>query len=113
MDKIILSNGEIVNVPEGADPEYVRRMHEARLYREAHPRPKRKRASRSRATSRRRTLRTTIPMAVSGFEQQAEARGRALGEQVKRVNGDSQAPGESSAVLVNCGGRFYGIVEVA
>jgi hypothetical protein len=37
MTYIILSNAEMVKVPEGADPDAVRRMNERRLAREAQP----------------------------------------------------------------------------
>jgi hypothetical protein len=37
MTYIILSNAEMVKVPEGADPDAVRQMNERRLAREAQP----------------------------------------------------------------------------
>lgn len=40
---IVLSNGDFVIVPEGADPDWLRRYHENLIYRAANPRPKRKR----------------------------------------------------------------------
>lgn len=115
MTTIILSNDEIVNVPEGADPEAFRRYAEGLVKRSAtsDQRPAR-RTRASRAGSHRRTLRTAVPV-VSGYEEQAHQVGRAMGELAGRVNGRTAGdqPGETSSVLVNCGGRFYGVVEVS
>ena len=44
---IILSNGDLVNVPPGANPIIFRRIEETKLFLAAHPKPKRKQAKRT------------------------------------------------------------------
>lgn len=94
-----LSDGTIVEVPEGADPEAYRKYREGLARKRAGEKPAPKPRRRS---SRRRTLRTTVPV-VSGYEEQKDQVGQALGEAARRVN---ETTDEIRAILVNCCGRF-------
>lgn len=82
---IILSNDEIVKVPEGADPDAVRKMHEARLTRQAlrqaqdATNPRKSRRSKSRRTSKREQ-RTRTLQALTG---------KATLQLIERVNVDT------------------------
>ena len=112
MTRIILSNGQIVNVPEGADTEAYRRYAEALAQRRAGGKKQttpRRRQSSTRSRSPR-AMRTTVPV-ISGYEAQHDQVGQALGELANKVNGKDQG-GDVDCVLVNAGGRFYGVVEV-
>lgn len=80
-----LSSGQVVNVPDGADPESFRRFEEAKLARAGKPQPKTK--------PRRRTYRSTKKWSAanilsgSGFFNQRESRSAATVELVARANG--------------------------
>jgi len=73
---ITLSNGQIKEVPEGADPKYFRKFEEAKLRRQGKPK-RRKAGSRTRRNSRK-----------TNYAQQVIARGKAIAELVERVNED-------------------------
>lgn len=75
---------------------------------EEQPKKRKKSRSRSRSKANRRTFRASTVLArmrLSGAEKQVEKRAEAMAEQVERVNGRS--------ILVNAGGEFYGVLEVA
>ncbi|MCL4295712.1 MAG: hypothetical protein KJ077_08290 [Anaerolineae bacterium] len=111
---ITLSNGQVLAVPEGADASAFKRFEEAKLRRASNPKKKTPKKSPSRSgSSRRRTLRTSVPFAPSSAERQTQRTGRAAGELVERANGKPEEDGEVSAILINAAGRFFGILEVA
>lgn len=93
---IVLSNGEFVNVPDGADLETFRKLQEARLRLIANPKksPKRKSSPSRSRKSGKRTLRSTVPFALSlsSAERQAERRTSATAELVTRVNTKEPEP---------------------
>jgi hypothetical protein len=59
MTWVRLSNDDLIRVPDGADPDYFRRIQENALQVKANPKPKRK-APRSTCGSRRRRGRTAV-----------------------------------------------------
>lgn len=78
--KIILSNQEVVNVPEGADPILFRRIQEARIKLAANP----KKASKKQ-TSRKASKK-------SNYAKMQSAIGRATVELIERVNRPADEP---------------------
>ena len=77
--------------------------------------PTKKTKKTKRAKARRRQLTASAGLANlslrrSGAEKQAEVRGRAMGEQVKRVNSDSDPPFKRVIFLQS--GRRFTILEV-
>lgn len=90
---IILSNDDLVKVPEGADPAAVRKMHENRLAREAlrqaqdATNPRKPRRSKPRRTSKREQ-RTRTFQALTG---------KATLQLVERVNGEPEAEPETDS----------------
>ena len=73
LEEVKLTNGQWVNVPDGADPEHYRRYRNALLERKIN-------GKRTRRTRRRRTSKRT------NYAAQVIARGKAQAEMVKRVN---------------------------
>jgi len=76
MTWIILSNGEMAIVPEGADPDAVRQMQERRIAREAAPAKARRVGQRYRRPSRREQQ----------YRSQAALTNAGLATLVERVN---------------------------
>jgi hypothetical protein len=80
MTYIVLSNNQMVRVPPGADPDYVRHIKENELI--IATKPKRKRRSSTRCNRSRRQ-----PSTATVFAQQ---QARAMVELVERVNEKGQ-----------------------
>ncbi|MCL4296535.1 MAG: hypothetical protein KJ077_12440 [Anaerolineae bacterium] len=70
MNTVTLSNGQIVEVPQGADPAYFKRFEEARLRLAANPKPKKaKKSSSSRKPTKRSSYaRMQSVLAISMLE---------------------------------------------
>lgn len=83
---IILSNNELVNIPEGADPDAVRKMHENRLVRQTTPR-------KSRRTRGGRGSRGTTKLAQTA--RVLNSWGRATATALDRVNGEGEQETDS------------------
>jgi hypothetical protein len=85
--EIVLSTGEWVKVPEGADPEAYRKYREAGIRLAANPKKRKTRSSRSGSGSgRRRKMQATRFLGMSLIETTA----RATAEALDRVNGGDE-----------------------
>lgn len=81
---IRLSNDSFVRVPDGADPDFVRSIEENKIYRAAHPLPKRPpMANRAYQSKRRHNASAVLACGGSPFD----AGMLAVAELVERVNG--------------------------
>lgn len=85
---ITLSNGQIVAVPEGADPKAFRKYAEAKLQQKSSPKKRSPRRRRSSGKTRK-TFRAA--QVLSGAEIQTRDRGRAVAEQLDRINSTEES----------------------
>ncbi|MGH7274020.1 MAG: hypothetical protein ACREIQ_06180 [Nitrospiria bacterium] len=80
---ITLSNGELRQVPAGADPYAVRRLEEFKLQARLNPPKKRRRSYARNKASKRNHRAGTVP---SGYFQQETSRHQATADLVNRAN---------------------------
>jgi hypothetical protein len=102
---VVLSDGSLAPVPEGADPDFIRRFENAKL--EAAKKPKKKKRRSRRSSGSRYAGKSWRADSVLGrssyFEQQAETY-EATRELVDRANGNEEAD-EDEEIQVILEGR--------